>query len=281
MTSVVDTDFDLRGLIDMHIHTAPDVRPRSLDDVEAVRAAKTAGMRAILMKSHVTLTADRAIMAERAVGGIRVFGGLALNKYVGGLNPAAVEMALKMGAKEIWMPTLSAAHELRQEGKDGGITIFTENGEIRPEIHEIVDLVHQANAILATGHISIEESVALVRLARERGVRKIVVTHPEAPFIRMPAETQAEIVGRGVFFERCYVGTTPAMDCAVTIRQISDTIRRVGVESTVLTTDFGLASLPLPVDGMRGYLAKLTAEGFNLHEIRCMAGETPAFLLDL
>lgn len=281
MTPALGADFDLGGLIDMHIHTAPDVRRRSCDDVEAVRAAKKAGMRAILIKSHVTLTADRAIMAEKVVGGMRVFGGLALNECVGGLNPTAVEVALKIGAKEIWMPTHSAAHELRQEGKDGSISIFTENGEIRPEVYEIVDLVHQANAILATGHISVEESVALVRLAHERGLRKIVVTHPEAPFIRMPAETQAEIVGKGVFFERCYVDTTPAMDCSVTIREIAATIRQVGVESTVLTTDFGLATLPLPVDGMREYLAKLTAEGFNLREIRCMAAENPAFLLDI
>lgn len=281
MTPALGADFDLGGLIDMHIHTAPDVRRRSCDDVEAVRAAKKAGMRAILIKSHVTLTADRAIMAEKVVGGMRVFGGLALNECVGGLNPTAVEVALKIGAKEIWMPTHSAAHELRQEGKDGSISIFTENGEIRPEVYEIVDLVHQANAILATGHISVGESVALVRLAHERGLRKIVVTHPEAPFIRMPAETQAEIVGKGVFFERCYVDTTPAMDCSVTIREIAATIRQVGVESTVLTTDFGLATLPLPVDGMREYLAKLTAEGFNLREIRCMAAENPAFLLDI
>jgi uncharacterized NAD-dependent epimerase/dehydratase family protein len=281
MTSAHGADFDLGGLIDMHIHTAPDVRPRYCDDVEAAREAKEAGLRAILIKSHVTLTADRAAIAEKVVGGIRVFGSLALNKSVGGLNPAAVEVALKMGAKEIWMPTLSAAHELRQKGKDGGITILTENGEIRPEIYEIVDLVHQADAILATGHISVEESVALVRLAHERGLRKIVVTHPDAPFIRMPAGTQAEIVGKGVFFERCYVNTTPAVDCAVTVQEIAATIRQVGVESTVLTTDFGQAINPAPVEGMRDYLAKLTAEGFNLDEIRCMAGQNPAFLLDL
>lgn len=275
------SDFDLHGLVDMHIHTGPDIRPRLLDDLEAVRAAKEAGMRSILIKSHVTLTADRASMAEKVVGGIRVFGGLALNIYVGGFNPAAVEMAFKLGAKEIWMPTISAAHELHHEGKTGGLTIFNENEEIRPEIHDIIDLVHHADAILATGHISVKESVALVHLAREQGLRKILVTHPEAPFIRMPAETQTEILGKGVFFERCYVDTTPAMDCAVTIQEIAAIIRKVGTESTVLTTDFGLSSLPHPVEGLRDYLSKLIGEGFSLNEIRCMAGDNPAYLLDL
>lgn len=275
------SSFDLQGLIDMHIHTGPDIRPRLLDDLEAARAAKEARMRAILLKSHITLTTDRASMAEKVVGGIRVFGGLALNIYIGGFNPAAVEMALKMGAKEIWMPTISAANELHHEGKAGGLTIFNKNDKIRPEIHDIIDLVHHADAILATGHISVKETVILVRLAREQGLRKILVTHPEAPFIRMSAETQTEILGKGVFFERCYVDTTPAMNCAVTIQEIATIIRKVGTESTVLTTDFGLESLPPPVIGLKAYLTKLVMEGFSLDEIRRMAGENPTYLLDL
>jgi predicted metal-dependent TIM-barrel fold hydrolase len=108
-----------------------------------------------------------------------------------------------------------------------------------------------------------------------------VVTHPEAPFIRISAETQSEIVRKGVFFERCYVDTTVAMDFAVTVDEITSVIRKVGVESTILTSDFGSALVTPPVEGMREYLTKLTAEGFNLQEIRHMAGENPALLLDL
>src|SRR5688500_18689373 len=101
-------DIDLTGAIDLHLHSAPDVRPRKLDDLAVARAAAARGIRAILLKSHVTLTADRAYLVEQVVPGIRVFGGLALNHAVGGINPVAVETALRMGAAEIWMPTLSS-----------------------------------------------------------------------------------------------------------------------------------------------------------------------------
>lgn len=275
------SDFNLHGLIDMHIHSGPDVRPRLLDDIEVVRAAKEVGMRALLIKSHVTLTADRAFIAEKIVGGIHVFGGLTLNKYVGGFNPDSVETALKMGAKEIWMPTKSASNELKYRGESEGFTIFDEYGKIRSELNDIIDLIHHFNAILATGHISVEESVALVRMALKRGLQRIVVSHPEAPFICMPVEIQAEILSKGVYFERCYVNTTHEMNHAVTVQEIAAAILQIGVASTVLTTDFGLASLPPPVEGMRRYLAELKTEGFSYNEIRRMAGDNPAYLLDL
>src|SRR6266508_3906304 len=108
MTTETDySEIDLTGTIDLHIHSAPDVGPRKMDDLEVARQAAQRGMRAILLKSHWTLTADRAYLVEKVVSGIRVFGGLALNQSVGGFNPAAVEVALKMGAAQIWMPTLS------------------------------------------------------------------------------------------------------------------------------------------------------------------------------
>jgi len=185
-----------------------------------------------------------------------------------------------MGAKEIWMPTKDAANHLRLEGKGGGICIIGEDNGITPEVREIVNIIRQSEAILATGHISVEESIALVAFAKGQGLQKIIVTHPESPLVRMPAQTQIDLSGEGVFFERCYVDTTHAMEHAVTIYEIADSIRRVGIDSTVLTTDFGLASLPPPVQGFREYLQKLSNEGFNPVEIRVMAGDNPYSLLD-
>src|SRR5262245_30303342 len=197
MTNPIAENIDLSGLVDMHVHTAPDVDPRFADDIETVRGAAAAGMRALLLKSHVTLTADRAAIAEKVVGQLRVFGGIALNYAVGGINPVAVEVALKLGAKQIWMPTKDAAHERRYRGKAGGLTIFTEDGKVNPAVHEVIELVRVADAILGSGHLSLEETVALVRLARAAGLRKIVVTHPEAYFLKMSAAEQADIAGPG------------------------------------------------------------------------------------
>jgi len=281
MKESMSYSFDLEGLIDLHIHTAPDVRPRSGDDLHIARTAAEAGMRAILIKSHVTLTADRAAIAQKVVGGICVFGGLALNAPVGGINPAAVETALKLGAMEIWMPTMDAASHLRSEGKGGGISLFTEDGRIHSTVHEVVELVRQADAILGTGHLSVEESRALVQLARGRGVQKILVNHPEASFIQMPVAVQRELAGEGVFFERCCNETTPHRRCFTTIEEIAHTIREVGIQSTVLATDFGQAVNPSPVDGMRSFLLGLSESGFGMDELRTMAGDNPAYLLGI
>jgi hypothetical protein len=274
-------DVDLSDLIDMHIHTAPDVRPRALDDVDAARQAAEAGMRAIVLKSHVTCTADRATLAQGVVSGIQVRGGLVLNDAVGGLNPVAVEAALDLGACIIWMPTISAHnHRVKHGEAPSGIRLLTQDGELQPLLFDVFDLVKQHDAVLATGHVSVRESVALVRAARTASVRKVVITHPEVPWVDMPAGIQQELRDLGATFERCYVSSLPVGGGVPFARIVSD-IRQVGVESTVLATDFGVATLPPPVKGMRTYVAALLAEGFSEQDIQLMAGETPARLLGL
>jgi hypothetical protein len=271
--------FDLHGLIDLHVHTAPDIRPRVFDDLDAVRAAAQAGMRAVLIKSHWTLTADRATIAEKAVGGISVRGGLALNSTVGWLNPRAVEVALAMGAAQIWMPTLDLATGRARRREP---MLYDSEGRIRSEIHEILDLVRGADAILGTGHLPVAETVALVRLARERGLRKVLITHPEASFIGMDVATQQELCGQGVYYERCYNDATPlGGEPGVSLEEIARQIRAVGVESTVLSTDYGQVGHAAPTEGLRSYLAGLAQCGFSAAELCHMAGENPAYLLGL
>jgi len=274
-------EYDLNNVIDLHIHTQPDVQPRLLDDLQAAEEAKTAGMRAILVKSHVVPTAGRATIAEKAVGGIRIFGGLALNSAVGGLNPDAVVAAIGMGAKMIWMPTRSARSMFQRAGQEGGITIFDEIDKILPVVGGILESIRQADIALATGHLSVSESVALVRMAKAMGLRKIVVTHPESELIRMPLEVQQELNGPAIYFERCFVDTTQSMHCATSIEEISDRIRRVGFASTLLSTDLGQPINLPPVEGMAAYLAALRAAGFSEKEIFRMASENPAALMDM
>lgn len=270
--------YDLTGLIDTHIHTAPDVMPRSVDDLEAARDARAAGMRAILIKSHVTCTADRAAIAESATDGIRVFGGLALNDPVCGLNPAAVEAALRLGAKTIWMPTHDAAHSRQVKGGSGGIAVLGRDSGLVPAVGPILELVHDANAILCTGHISVPEIIALIRLARQMGLHKILVTHPESQVSYMPQHIQRELAGGGVFFERCFL---PVLEGQTGLDEVVANIRAVGCASTVLATDLGQAGNPRPVDGLRTYLSQLEAAGLSRQDIARMAGQTPAYLLDL
>ena len=276
---MIENEIDLTGTIDFHLHTAPDVRPRKLDDFEAARQAKARGMRAILLKSHVTLTADRAVLAEQAVPGVRVFGGLALNAPAGGFNPAAVEMALTMGAAQIWMPTESAAAEPRPKPAPG-LTILGETG-VKPEVHEILHLIAAHNAILGTAHLSPAEILQLVPAARAAGVRKIVITHPEHPPVEMPPLLQEELRDRyDVTFERCLI-TTVLGHGRLPFAALAAVIRRLGCASTIIATDFGQPENPYPADGLAAYIAHLKAEGFSAAEIAVMSQANPARLLEL
>jgi len=272
-------EVSIEGLVDVHIHSAPDIAARWGDDLDIARDAEAAGMGGILIKSHWTLTADRAAVVQRMVEGTRVFGGLALNRSVGWLNPRAVEVALQLGAKQIWMPTFDAVRPGQPRRPEP--IIHDGTGRILPEVFAILDLVREADVILGTGHLAVPESVLLVRAARERGLKKILVTHPEATFIDMPVDTQLEIRGEGVYFERCYNDVMSTHGPGIPIERIADGIRQVGIESTVLSTDYGQAAHPAPSTGMCQYLAALHEQGFSWDALRRMAGATPAYLVGL
>lgn len=207
------------------------------------------------------------------------FGGLALNAQVGGLNVDAVAVALKMGARIIWMPTFSADNHLRARGGGPGIRVVSD-GVLAPAIPAILDLIRQDDAILHTGHLAVAETVALVKAAREMGVRKIVVTHPELWFITMPAAVQQELAEMGAYFERCFCSTTEE-GRYVPLASMAGDIRRVGMASTILATDFGQVGNPLPVPGMRQYAAAMLDAGFTWQEVLRMGRDNPARLLGL
>lgn len=273
------SDIDLTGMIDMHIHGSPDVRPRVLSDIEIARQAAARGMAAILLKSHVTITADRAALVEEVVPGIRVFGGLALNHPIGGINPYAVEAALQMGAVQIWMPTISSSAQ-RHNPMLPGISIL-QNGAISHETRSVLALIAMHDAILGTGHLSNDEILLLVPAACEAGIRKILITHPEHPPVEMPVSLQQELVrAHDVMFERCLI-STPAAGGDILFDRLASIIKAVGVASTVISTDLGQPGNPAPVDGFASYVRQLSEAGFTETDIWRMAAVNPANLLGL
>lgn len=270
----------LRNAIDMHIHTAPDGPPRSVTDIGAARMAAEAGMRAIMLKNHLTPTYGRAAVAWEAVPGVAVFGGLALNAQVGGINPDAVSAACAMGAKCVWMPTSSSPAHIRHfKSAASPVCVFDENGRPVRGLTDILDCIAGAGIILATGHLSAEESVALVKLAREAGVKKIVITHPEFEAVAMPVEVQKTLAQQGVFFERCFYATNSPQKLPVSV--VADQIRAVGQESTILSSDFGQACNPPPVEGLNRFLQELARCGIAEDALRAMVTDHPASLLGL
>lgn len=270
----------LDGCIDMHVHTAPDAIPRKMSDLELAKEAASKGMRAILVKSHNLCTVGSAYAASQAVPEIRMFGSIVLNYPVGGLNPAAVEVALKAGAREVWMPTISARNHLAGKGGTPGLSVLNENGYLKDEVKEILKLIAQYDAIMGTGHLSSLEIGTLVPAAKSIGVKKIMITHPEFPAVNMSIEQQLELKKFGVFFERTYVCTTPPGG-NVSIQVILEGIKSVGAGCTILSTDFGQPVNPSPIQGMEMYIRELLALGINERELEWMVKDNAATLLEI
>ena len=271
----------LQGAIDTHVHSSPDVIPRKLDDIELVEQARAAGMRAVVLKCHHGCTCGRAFLLNRMFPDFRVFGSIVLNDTVGGFNCRAVESALRMGATQIWMPTKSAANHQEHLGGRGGFTIFN-GAKLRDDVRTILRQVAEADAILATGHLSPEESRVLIEEARAAGVKRISVTHPEWGVTAMPVEVQRSLAVSGaVFFERCLVSIHPGSKASVSFDTIVEQIRAVGVDSTIAATDYGMPHFATPAEGLRDYANRLLGSGFSLAEVRRMVRDNPARLLRL
>ncbi len=268
----------LRGVIDLHVHAAPDVITRKTDELSLAKHAQTAGMRSVLLKNHYTQTADRAWLVRRATG-FEAYGGLVLNESVGGLNPSAVEAAIKLGAKEVWMPTVSSAHHLKITGGDParGITILR-NGELVAEAKRIVEMVAGADMILGTGHLSPQESQRLVDYASGLHA-KVLVTHPESWLVQMPLSTQRELAAKGAILEHCYLSTLDKQGIAM--RELAEQIKAVGPEHCVLATDLGQENNPHPAEGLLSYMQSIHRLGFTTQEIDAMTRKTPAKLLGI
>ncbi len=280
----------IEGAIDLHVHVSPDVVPRALDAIEMALECRQAGMKGFLLKDHLTVTSDRAYFVEKACPGIRVFGAVVLNHAVGGLNPSAVLAALALKAKQVFMPTFSADHHIRQSKnahnpldlltsseKQQGIRILSGNGALVPELDDILEMIKKSNAILGTGHLSPEESLALVERAQYVGLTKIVVTHVSNPMIRMTIAQQKRAVGLGAFIEHSYLSCIKG----VPINNIVREIREVGVERCILSTDLGQQGNPTPVEGFRRFINEVLQLGMDKNEIRCMIKRNPKILLDL
>jgi len=281
----------LTDAIDLHVHSAPDVYERLLDDVELVREAEAAGMRAVLLKSHHTLTADRATLAAKQVAGLEVFGGIALNLTVGGLNPVAVETAIAFGARQVWMPTLHAAHCLevggldmfRAEARKGreGIRVVDADGRLREEVMPILEQIRDADIALGTGHLAPEESLTLLQVAKEMGITKVLVTHPLAQFTRFDVDQMKVAAALGALLEFDYLSCCPRQPAAVPPSRTAHAIRAVGYAHCVMATDGGQAFNPRPVQMLGEFADALLAEGLSEDEIRFMMCTNPARILKL
>jgi hypothetical protein len=283
----------IAGAIDLHVHSGPDVFGRGFLDVDVARAAKRAGMRGLVLKNHVTSTADRAYLVMQQVPDIEVFGGIVLNGAVGGINAEAVEWMHRMEGgrgKVVWLPTFDAAHHLQTFGEPGeGIRVAVD-GSVTPEMEAVLRIIAREDLVLQTGHVSPAEVLAVMRRGRDLGVRNMVVTHAMADVPGMTLGDMRQVAALGGKIELDVLNHLMGPHAThawmrhwqhLSFTMMADAIKTVGPEHFVLASDLGQSGNPIHPDGYKMLVKGLAGEGIEEDELRLMMAETPARLLGL
>lgn len=287
------------GRIDLHVHAGPSVMPRALDGAEMLREATAAGYAGFVIKDHYFPTMMSAQLLEKHLGDgtCRVFGGLALNRSVGGINLKAVDAACAMGARIIWMPTVSALRHKEMHQGHGlafpgsrGMTVEEETiyyldgqGALKPEVLAVLDyLKERPQVILATGHGSRDEVDALVRRAAEVGISRILVNHPHY-MIGASLEDMVSWSRLGAYIElNATVFVPDSKFCTNDIREAGDILRAVGPGKIVLDSDYGQTGNGSPVAGVDKMICLMQSMcGMTEEEVIAVTETNPAWLLNI
>jgi len=278
------------GGYDLHVHVAPDVPVRRIDDVTLAREFAELGLAGFGLKSHYTSTAERAQIVSTIEPRVEVIGTLTLNQAVGGMNALAVEIAAREGGRIVWMPTVDSPaetagrtepkpgdkvpqwarlqHELRGLGLGVEPVFVTDpEGRLLPETRDVLRAIARHGLILATGHLGRDDTFAVVEGALEEGHADIVVTHPEFTCQNFSIEDQVALAERGCLLERCL--TTP-WSGKTTWEHVFDGVRAVGIERTVFSSDLGNPDYPAVVDGLALWADRLLGAGWDEDEVREM-----------
>lgn len=283
----------IEGAIDFHVHSAPDAFARNLSDIDVAELAARRGMRGIVLKNHITQTADRAALVAQAVPGIEVVGGVVLNHAVGGLNPNAVEVMATMSGgkgKVVWLPTRDAQHNIDTFGGEGEGIRVAENGEVTPETEAVLEKVREHDLVLQTGHVSPEETLAVIKRAREMGIERIAVTHAMADVPGLSIEQMKEAAADGAYLELVFLNELMGPDAhlewmqhwgKVSIADMAAAIKEVGAEHFILASDLGQTGNPIHPDGYEMLVRGLEAEGIPGKDVERMMADNPARLLGL
>jgi hypothetical protein len=273
----------LRGTIDIHVHSDPDNVPRSIDGIDVAKLARSKGMRGIVLKNHYDPTAGLAFLARKEAPGLEVFGGIDLNLPVGGMNATAVEHMTQVAGgwgRVVWMSTFDAENQVRYSRQNRPFVSVARDGDLLPETKAVIAVIARHGLVLATGHVSAQEALLLLREGRRQGAEHMVVTHGANAPVLMDVSQMQEAAKQGAFIE--FVGGSLASaDAATRIDRIADAIRKVGPQACILSSDLGQKGNALPPDGFAAFLLALRAKGFSDADLNRMSKENPARLLGL
>lgn len=274
-----------KGSIDMHIHPGPDpLAERPIDSIRVARIAEQAEMGGVVLKSFSYNTVSDAYLIEKhIVNKLRVFGSVVIGyTTTGGLEYAArtIEAMAGIGCKVVWFPAMDSEWCRSYLGREGGIRILDENGNLKPQVYEILKVIKEYNMVVCSGHMSFEESRKMFAAARELGITKMVATHPLAELSRFTLEEIQELAEMGVYIEHVYGTLMPRLG-NMDPSDYVDCVKLVGAERTIMGTDLAQVWDMTPADGMRHFIAMMIQFGCTPEEVELMCKKNPAKLLDM
>jgi hypothetical protein len=278
------TDPALVGAIDLHAHHDPDSYPRDLDGFEVAKLARDRGMRGLVLKNHWTETAGLAYLARKyATPGFEVFGAVTLDTAVGGVNPQAVRYMVDVVGnlgRIVWMPTHDSEHEVRFNKESRPFVIVSREGRLLPNVLEVIAIVAQHDLAIATGHVTPEEALLILRAAKAAGVRRLIVTHPllDPQFTYMSIEQLRAAVDLGAFIE--ITGGAVIRDGEPKKRAL-EALRAIGARHFFVGSDAGLRGRENHTDTLALAAKALRAVGVSEGDLTLMFKDNPAFLVNL
>jgi len=265
--------------------------------VEMAEQAISAGMSALVIKNLHGTSQESCLIANKQLGRTFLYPTVTLGKTTGGLNPFAVDHFSKTHPANliVEMPVFDSMHEVRLRGlpEKQGVAVF-DDGKPVPGLAEILRIIAERDLILKTGHIAPAESIELIRLAREAGVRKIVVTHASGSPVMAEPEEQKQMADMGALIEHCLIKFTP-ISLLRNIKRfpswkglpfadldyLKASIEMVGPDRCIAATDSGQIYNPSPLESFIYFLCLLEELGCTADEIRRMARENPRKLLNM
>lgn len=286
----------LEGSVDLHAHIYPQTsleEPGRLHDHEWARMARDAGMRGFAMKSHFWPTMAQARILNKTVPGIIALGGIVLNGHLGGFCPFTVESAIKLDVKIIWMPTFSAANDIRVNSYSrrvkrdfqsvppgNGMEVWDQGKKILPDVEAIIEIARDADVAIATGHISAEESIALARRAKEIGLKKLIFTHPIVSIVKATEAQLKQIADLGYIVEFTWISAFPMWQ-DLDPKAVAQSAQAVGANNCIMSTDAQDDFNPPAPEMLRMFIATMLQLGLPKEDIEWMVKRNPARLVGL
>jgi hypothetical protein len=284
----------IEGAYDLHIHSAPCLFPRLAADEEVIRAAIEHKMGGVMLKCHHESSVSRAAKFQEAYDNIKVYGGVVLNTHVGGLNPAAVESTLRLGGKAVWLPTFDSKRHVEVHGASGkysrtgkvsrfqhdGITILDDNGNLKEEVIQIMEITKEYDAFLGSGHCSPKECFALAKKAKEIDFKKLLINHAHYKVPNLDIPSQQQLIELGAVIEYGYCTISPAW-AANTLDNAVQAIKQNGPEHCIIVSDAGQYNNPIAPEAYRIFAQCIFERGISERDMQKLMIDNPKWLLGI